>query len=60
MDTYWAACIAAQLGEREEAVELLRRAFTEGASIGFHAHKDPDLEALWDYPPFRRFIEPRG
>ncbi len=60
IDTYWAACIAAQLGEREEAMDLLRRAFTEGASISLLAHKDPDLEPLWDYPPFRRFIEPRG
>ncbi len=58
-DTYWAACIAAQLGEREEAMDLLRRAFTEGADIGLLVHRDPDFEPLWDYPPFQRFIEPR-
>ena len=60
MDTYWAACIAAQLGEREEAMDLLRRSFSEGASIGLHIHQDPDLEPLWDYPPFQRLLEPRG
>ena len=59
-DTYWAACIAAQLGEREEAMDLLRRAFTEGANIGLLVHRDPDFEPLWDYPPFQRFLEPRG
>ncbi|MCJ2512499.1 MAG: tetratricopeptide repeat protein, partial [Candidatus Thermoplasmatota archaeon] len=58
-DTYWAACIAAQLGEREEAMDLLRRAFSEGAGGGLQAHQDADLEPLWDYPPFQRFIEPR-
>jgi len=58
-DTYWAACIAAQLGEREEAMDLLRRAFSEGAGVGLHVHQDPDLEPLWDYPPFQRFLKPR-
>jgi len=58
-DTYWAACIASQLGEREEAMDLLRLAFTEGAYLGAHVHQDPDLEPLWDYPPFQRFLEPR-
>ena len=59
LDTYWAACIASQLGEREEAMDLLRLAFTEGAYLGAHVHQDPDLEPLWDYPPFQRFLEPR-
>ena len=59
MDIYWAACISAQLGEREEAMDLVRRAFAEGAHIAVHAHQDPDLEPLWDYPPFQRFLEPR-
>jgi tetratricopeptide (TPR) repeat protein/TolB-like protein len=59
MDTYWAACISSQLGEREEAMELVRIAFAEGANIASHAHQDPDLEPLWDYPPFQRFLEPR-
>ena len=59
MDIYWAACISAQLGEREEAMELVRRAFAEGAQIAIHAHQDPDLEPLWNYAPFQRFLEPR-
>ncbi|MCK4512595.1 hypothetical protein KAW64_12700 [bacterium] len=40
-------------------MDLLRWAFTEGAPIVRHAHQDPDLEPLWDYPPSQRFLEPR-
>jgi len=40
-------------------MDLVRRAFAEGAPIATHSHKDPDLEPLWDYPPFQRFLEPR-
>jgi tetratricopeptide (TPR) repeat protein len=60
MNTYWAACISAQLGRKDEAMELLRRSYAEGAGLGLHVHQDQDLEPLWDYPPFQRFIAPRG
>jgi tetratricopeptide (TPR) repeat protein len=59
MNTYWAACISAQLGRKEEAMEYLRASYAEGAGLGLHVHQDRDLEPLWDYPPFQRFLEPR-
>jgi tetratricopeptide (TPR) repeat protein len=59
MNTYWAACISAQLGQNDEAMELLRRSYSEGAGLGLHVHKDIDLEPLWSEPEFKRFIAPR-
>ncbi len=63
------AHIAALLGEREEAVRLLREALwqdgTTGSprSWGWHMmqrHVDMDLEPLHGYPPFELFMRPRG
>jgi serine/threonine-protein kinase len=57
----WQAQIAAQLGEKKEAVELLRRAFAEGYAdhisihLGFH-----HLEPLRDYPPFVELVRAKG
>jgi len=59
MEEYWAACISAQLGDRDGAMDYLRAAYSEGAGLGLHVHQDPDLQPLWDYPPFKRFLEPR-
>ncbi|MFO7652325.1 MAG: protein kinase [Candidatus Krumholzibacteriia bacterium] len=58
-DKYWRAAIAAGLGESKSAVELLRRAFTEGKQYGDEVHRDPYLEPLWDMPEFQRLLEPR-
>jgi predicted Zn-dependent protease len=60
--TYSRARIAALLGEREQAVELLRDALAEGAWLffGLLAHTDMDLEPLRDYPPFQEFMRPKG
>lgn len=54
------AAIAARLGEREQAVALLRRAVTEGVRFGTALHSDPDLAVLEDYAPFREFMRPDG
>ena len=59
-DTYWQACIAAILGERERATELLRASFAQGRAHGIQLHRDPDLESLFDYPPFQEFLKPKG
>jgi len=56
----WSARIAALLGERERAVELLRQAFARGYQYGPDLHSDPDLEPLRDYPPFQEMIRPKG
>jgi len=59
-NTYWRARIAALLGEKEQAVSLLKESFAQGASYGIDLHRDIDLEPLWDYPPFKELIRPKG
>jgi predicted Zn-dependent protease len=57
--TYWRACIAALLGERQAAVDLLRESFAQGAEYRLGLHHDPDLEQLRDYPPFMDLMRPK-
>jgi tetratricopeptide (TPR) repeat protein len=59
-NTYWAACIAAQLGERERAVELIRQALAQGFRVNMWLHADMDLEPLHGYPPFEELRRPKG
>lgn len=54
---YWRAAIAAQLTEKEQALELLRGAVAHGVSYTA-LHEDEALRPLWDFPGFRRFMEP--
>lgn len=58
--TLWQARIAAALGEREQAVELLRAAFSQGIEHHPTLHSDVDFESLHDYPPYRGLMRPRG
>jgi hypothetical protein len=57
---FWRACIVAQLGERERAVERLRQGYSEGFAHSRELHCDIDLELLWDHPPFQELIAPKG
>ena len=57
--TLWQARIAAMLGERDEAVRLLRRAFDERVSHGLWTHRDIYFESLRGYEPFEALIRPR-
>jgi tetratricopeptide (TPR) repeat protein len=57
--TYWRACIAALQGEKETAMNLLREALAQGVRYS-RLHPDMDLEPLWDYPPFKELIKPKG
>jgi hypothetical protein len=57
--TYWRACIAALLDEKEEAMNLLREALAQGTDYT-RLHPDMDLEPLWDYPAFKELIKPKG
>jgi predicted Zn-dependent protease len=59
-NTYDRACIAAILGDKEQAVALLKESFLQGREFGTGVHKDFDLESLWDYPPFIEFLKPKG
>jgi tetratricopeptide (TPR) repeat protein len=52
------AKIAALLGAYDEAMRLLVDGY--GAGGAHELHGDIDLEVLKDYPPYRRFIAPRG
>ncbi|MGD1147281.1 MAG: protein kinase [Thermoanaerobaculaceae bacterium] len=58
--TYFRACIAAQLDEKDRAVALLRDAFAQGFKFIVDIHRDLDLEPLWGYPPFEELIKPKG
>jgi tetratricopeptide (TPR) repeat protein len=59
-NTYWRARIAALLGDRDEAVRLLRQAFSEGTEVWNTLHLEPDFDGLRDFPAFRAFARPRG
>jgi hypothetical protein len=58
-DLYWQACIAAQLGERGRAMELLREAFARGRAFTVLLHRDMDLEPLREFPPYLQFVRSR-
>jgi tRNA A-37 threonylcarbamoyl transferase component Bud32/tetratricopeptide (TPR) repeat protein len=60
VNTYLRARIAAQLGEPDRAVRLLRQAWREGHVTRPVAHDDPDLRPLRDHPAFREFMRPAG
>jgi len=53
------ADIAAQLGDKDGAVEALRAALGTGSPY-YDLHVDPDLEPLHGYPPFEELTKPRG
>jgi tetratricopeptide (TPR) repeat protein len=59
-NTYWRADIAALLGEKQQAVDLLRESFAQGNTYDVHLHRDMDLEPLWGYPPFIELLRPKG
>jgi tetratricopeptide (TPR) repeat protein len=56
----WRAAIAAHLGEKEMAVELLKQSFASGYAHEWYHRIDLDFEPLWDYPPFQELIKPKG
>ena len=62
--TYSRACIAAQLGDKEAAVALLRQSVNEGLPVweglAFTLHRDIDLEPLRGFPPYEELIRPKG
>jgi tetratricopeptide (TPR) repeat protein len=61
-NTYARARIAAQLGDKGGAVDLLRTAFAQGAYVSIDLnwlHLEPSLEGLRGYPPFEELIRPQ-
>jgi hypothetical protein len=64
----WRARIAAALGERERAVELLEQAFREGQTRDYFGmygpgmawfRQDPHFESLRDFSPYATLLRPR-
>ena len=60
MNTYGRACIAAVLGDRQGAVNLLRESIAEGRPYTMGIHREIDFESLWDFAPFRELLKPKG
>ena len=58
---FWRACIAAQLGEKDRAVDLLRQAFAQGRVRDWfgNTHREIFLEPLRGYPPYEQLMKPR-
>jgi hypothetical protein len=56
------ARIAALLGDREQAVALLRGAFAHGATFDLRLslHRDPAFASLRGYVPFEMLLAPAG
>jgi tetratricopeptide (TPR) repeat protein len=58
--SYDRARIAAALGERERALQLLRDAFNEGLEHGPSRHHSADFASLREYQPYQRLLRPAG
>ena len=65
-NTLFRAAIAAILGEKERAVNLLEKSLEQGSVYIFNypmreaIHPNMDFEPLYDYPPFKELIKPKG
>jgi hypothetical protein len=61
--SFFRACIAARLERKAQAVDLMRRAFSEGMHRNPPAprwHRYPCFDTLRDYGSFQELIRPRG
>jgi len=58
--TYWRARIAALLGMKEEAVELLRQSFSQGKEYDVFLIQEADFDLLRDFAPFKELMKPKG
>jgi tetratricopeptide (TPR) repeat protein len=54
------AQLAALLGQREQAVALLRDAFARGLSMSTGLHRQMDFESLRGFAPFDELMRPKG
>jgi tetratricopeptide (TPR) repeat protein len=60
-DFVQAGYVAAHLGQRERAVDLLKRGIAAGRGETYarFTRWDLDLEPLWGYPPFEELLKPK-
>jgi tetratricopeptide (TPR) repeat protein len=56
----WQAQIAASLGNGNQAIAFLQRAFSEGTWHTEWIHTRPAFRPLLDYPPFQALLQPSG
>ena len=56
----WQAEIAAALGDKDQAMIFLQRAFSEGTSMGGWLHSETAFRSLLDYAPFKALLQPTG
>lgn len=56
----WLGIIAAQLGDLEQATDLVRKAFLLGWPYGWIPHCYPLLDPLREHPPFLELLRPKG
>jgi len=57
---FWQAQIAAALGNKDQAMVFLGRAFSEGVTMDDWIHRAPAFRSLLDYPPFQAMLQPIG
>jgi len=56
----WQARIAAALGNGDQAMDFLQRAFSEGTSMDDWIHREPAFRSLIDHPRFQDLLQPIG
>ncbi len=56
----WQARIAAALGNGDQAMDFLQRAFSEGTGMGDWIHREPAFRSLIDHPPLQNLLQPSG
>ena len=59
-NTYHRARIRARLGDVDRAMDLLRRAHSEGQWLGYGPRVDPDLSPLHENPAYQELMQPKG
>ena len=59
-NSYFRALIAAGLGDKEAVIPLLQQGFAEGWAFEPHFHREREFQAMWNYPPLKELLEPKG
>jgi tetratricopeptide (TPR) repeat protein len=57
---FFRACVASILGERDQAISLLRESFAQGLRFDVSIHRNIDFEPLWDYASFKEILKPKS
>jgi hypothetical protein len=55
--SYWFALVHAGLGERDQAMQYLERAYQERSTVLAYVRIDPRLQSLRDHPRFVALVQ---